>query len=310
MKVWILAPGENWIVDEMAKQFKQDNPEICTENIAEADVVWVMSDWCFDRLPTSYLRSGKPILTMLHHFVPTKFSGVDEDRFVFLNRHTTAFTAPNFRTKDFVDALKFVDKPVHIVPYWGHTPSWKTTGTKEELRKKHGIPVDAFVIGSWQRDTEGHDLKSPKLEKGPDLLADFICREHRKRAVVIGDIPKVHVLLAGWRRQYIVGRLKAEGVPYTYIELPSQEVINDLYQVIDLYPVCSRYEGGPQALIEAGMLGIKVVSRPIGMAELVLTTHAIADDVSQAVAEVPNVYRLRTPEGHNPFIELLRKVSK
>ena len=306
MKIWILAPGENWIVDEMAKQFKQDNLEICTENIDNADVVWAMADWCWDRIPVSYLKSGKPILTMLHHFVPGKFSGVDEDNFVKRDRFTTAYTVPNFRTRDFISHL--TNKTIHLVSYWAHTPSWKTTGTKDDFRKKYGIPAEAFVIGSWQRDTEGHDLKSPKLEKGPDLLADFICREHRKRAVVIGDTPKVHVLLAGWRRQYIISRLEKERVPYTYIELPSQETINELYQVIDLYPVTSRYEGGPQALIETGMLGSKAVSRPVGIAEQVLTTHAIADDVGYATPEVPNVEHLKTPLGYEPFIKLLKEV--
>ena len=29
-----------------------------------------------------------------------------------------------------------------------------------------------FIIGSFQRDTLGSDLISPKLEKGPDILAD------------------------------------------------------------------------------------------------------------------------------------------
>jgi len=308
VKVWILAPGENWIVDEMAKQFKQDNPNICTNNVDEADVIWAMADWCFDRIPVSYIKSGKPILTMLHHFVPGKFDFLSETEFSLRDRRTTVYTAPNFRTRDFVSNL--TNKPVHIVPYWGHTESWKKTGDKYELRKKYEIPEDVFVIGSFQRDTEGHDLISPKLEKGPDLLADFICREHRKRAVVIGDIPKVHVLLAGWRRQYIIERLEKEHVPYTYIELPSQETINELYQTLDLYPVTSRYEGGPQSLIEAGMLSIPVVSRPVGIAELVLTNSAISDDVSSAVSEVPNVERLKTPGGYSPFIELLKSVIK
>ena len=127
MKVWILAPGENWIVDEMAKQFKQDNPEICTNNVDEADVIWAMADWCFDRIPVSYLKSGKPILTMLHHFVPDKFTVNSKMEFRAKDTFTTAYTAPNSRTQEFMLSNGLTSKPIHVVPYWAHSESWKKT---------------------------------------------------------------------------------------------------------------------------------------------------------------------------------------
>lgn len=178
---------------------------------------------------------------------------------------------------------------------------------KQILRKKYSIPEDAFIVGSFVRDTEGAGISQgvflPKLEKGADLLGDYLVKEQTRQ-------PKLHVVLAGWRRQYIILRLENAKIPYTYFELPSQEVLNELYQTIDLFPITARYEGGPQSLIEAGMLGIKVVSRPVGIAEAVLTTHAISDDVAYATPEVPNVEHLRTPGGYAPFIELLKEISK
>lgn len=176
---------------------------------------------------------------------------------------------------------------------------------KNLLRKKYSLPVDAYLIGSFVRDTEGagifRGIYLPKKEKGPDLLCDYVEKLHLNR-------PDLHIVLAGWRRQYVINRLETARIPYSYFELPSQEVINELYQTLDVYPVTSRYEGGPQALIETGMLGIKVVSRPVGIAELVLTDNAIADDVSTAVPEVPNVERLKTPSGYSPFIDLIKSI--
>lgn len=316
MKCWILQPNENWIVDEMAKQFKQDNAGICTENINEADVVWAQADWCFDRIPHKYLLLGKPIVTMLHHFVPEKFDRNAEATFRRKDQFTTAYTAPNFRTRDFVIDKKLTNKPVHVVPYWVHTESWKKTGEKSELRKKYGIPDEPFieVIGSFQRDTEGHDLKSPKLEKGPDILSDFVIEKYefwKTSDVRVAYYPlQPFVVLAGWRRQYIISRFEAAGIPYKYFELPDQVTLNELYQTLDLYPMSSRYEGGPQSLLESGIHKIPMVSRPAGMAESVLPASAINDNLFSAEPSVPNVEHLKTPFGYAKHIEILKSVIK
>jgi hypothetical protein len=60
-----------------------------------------------------------------------------------------------------------------------------------------------------------------------------------------------------------MGRLERAGIPYTYFERPEQDVLNELYQTLDLYPVTARCEGGPQALIEAALVGVPCVSRSL-----------------------------------------------
>ena len=115
---------------------------------------------------------------------------------------------------------------------------------------------------------------------------------------------KLHVLLSGWRRQYIIKRIEDAGINYTYIQLPPQHVINELYQTLDLYPVTARYEGGPQSLVECGLLGVPVVSRDIGIASVVLPKEAINDDVSLATPAIPNVAELMLPLGYDKFREM------
>ena len=94
-------------------------------------------------------------------------------------------------------------------------------------------------------------------------------------------------------------------VPYTYFELPSQEIINELYQTLDLYPVTARHEGGPQSLIECGLLNVPVVSRPVGIAEQVLHPDAINDDVSLAYPHVPNIEDWKLPHGYNGYRDFI-----
>lgn len=169
---------------------------------------------------------------------------------------------------------------------------------KQLLRLKYSLPVDSFLVGSFQRDTEGKDLTAPKLEKGPDLLADNLMKLYEVD-------PRLHVVLGGWRRQYLIARLDVAGIPYTYFELPSQDVINELYQTLDMYMVSARYEGGPQSLIECGLLGVPCISRDVGMATQVLHPRAVNDDLWLARPMVPNVELLKLPAGYKPYRDMI-----
>jgi hypothetical protein len=164
------------------------------------------------------------------------------------------------------------------------------------MRQKHGIPETAYVLGSFQRDTEGGDLRSPKLEKGPDLVADYV--EGLKRT-------DTFVVLAGWRRQYIISRLESAEIRYKYFEKPSQSTLRELYATLDLYPIGARYEGGPQALTECGLMGIPCISRPVGIAEAVLPAESIAYDLSDAKPAVPSVVDMTIPYGYRAFRQML-----
>ena len=72
------------------------------------------------------------------------------------------------------DLEKLTDKEIIYIPFWSDQNTWFKIDDKEELRKKYELPLDAYIIGSFQRDTEGSDLKSPKLIKGPDRLIKII----------------------------------------------------------------------------------------------------------------------------------------
>lgn len=293
-KVFVLPPQEDWIIDRFTKEWYQDNTDVSVTDPRLADIVWLFSDWCWKHLPIEFLRTKK-VVTTIHHIVPEKFGKKEIEEFQQRDSITSLYHVPNVHTKEFIQ--KYTNKQIVVIPYWANQNIWKKTGTKEEFRKKYDIPNNTFVIGSFQRDTEGHDLKSPKLEKGPDLLAEYLKKAKEKN-------PSIHVALSGWRRQYIIDELTKIEIPYTYVELPSQEIINELYQTLDLYPVTSRFEGGPQSLIECGLLEIPVISRSMGMAEAVLPPTAINDDVINAIPAIPNVTEILLPKGYEKYREL------
>lgn len=298
-KVYVLAPREDWIVDRFVNEWNEDNADITVRSPIDSDVIWLMADWCFDQLNQQMLASKK-VITTIHHIVPEKFSDRERARFMIRDRLTTIYHVPNQYTYEFIAPL--TDKPIYVIPYWGNNSIWKKTSMKQVLRLRYSLPINAFIVGSIVRDTEGAGISQgiylPKCEKGPDLLANYLEWLHTTHQ-------NLHVLLAGWRRQYIIARLEKARIPYTYFERPSQEVINELYQCIDLYPVTARQEGGPQSLIECGLLGIHCISRPVGIADQVLPSTAIHDDVSQAIPAVPNVEALKLPMGYEPYRKLI-----
>lgn len=300
-KVFILPPNEDWIVDRFVKEWYEDNPEISTKNPLEADVIWLLADWCWNQLPFDFLKSKK-VITTVHHIVPEKFSIQEKQNFLRRDEITNLYHVYNQETFEFVKQM--TDKEVKLIHYWANQNIWKRSGSKFDLRIKHGLPVDKFLIGSFQRDTEGFDLKSPKLEKGPDLLADYI--EYKCSAI---QEKKIHVVLAGWRRQYIMKRLSDANIQFSYFERPSHDVINDLYQCLDLYPVSARCEGGPQALIECGLLEVPVVSRDIGISRQVLPDYAVNNDLKQTTPAIPNVTSWMLPNGYFEYLEMIRNVN-
>lgn len=310
-KVWLLPAQENWICDRMCEEFNRHNLDIITASPYDADVIWLLSDWRWREVDPTLL-SSKKVITTVHHIVPEKFGKQERFDFQLRDKITDVYHVFNSKTQDFIS--QFTTKNIVLIPYWANQQIWSKT-LSVELREKHrqllNISENAFVIGSFQRDTEGRDLKSPKLEKGPDLFADFVEQANKENYLqrmqeqFQKKYSHVHVLLAGWRRQYILGRLKLANVNHSYVELPIQSRLNDLYQLCDLYAVTARYEGGPQALLETGLIGVPTVTRDVGIATQVLPDSAISDDVYHAIPSIPDVSKMLIPNAFNSYRELI-----
>lgn len=317
MKIWTLPAGEDWICDRLTQEWIAGNSDICTDDLRSSDIVWLLSDWRWREMPP-LLLSKKKVLTTVHHIVPEKFGPQARQDFEDRDRLTTAYHVYNDHTQDFISSL--TKKPIVLAPYWANQNIWRKTGDKYEFRRKHALPVDGYLIGSFQRDTEGHDLKSPKLEKGPDLLVEYIIKVYaewkmecdRPSTCGYAVIRQPHIVLGGWRRQYVVHELEIEGIPYSFFERPSQEVLNELYQTLDIYPVTARCEGGPQSLLECGLTGVPVVSRNVGIAMQVLPVESIRSDVFMAKPSVPDVHKfnMTIPHGFEPYRKIFEALHE
>lgn len=133
--VYVLAPDEDWIVDRFVQDWYNDvtNAFFSVKDPMEADVIWLMADWCASKLPRELLQRKK-VITTVHHIVPEKFTWFERNEFVFRDNITTVYHVPNQRTYDFIRPL--TTKPIHLIPYWANQEIWKIT----EPNKANAIP--------------------------------------------------------------------------------------------------------------------------------------------------------------------------
>jgi len=135
-----------------------------------------------------------------------------------------------------------------------------TPSLKAEVRKELGIPQQAVVIGSFQKDGNGwQEGLEPKLIKGPDIFLKTL-------SILTADIPELFVLLTGPARGYVKKGLDAMQIPYTHRLLNDYTEISRYYNALDAYIISSRDEGGPKAVLEAMASGIPLISTKVGQA--------------------------------------------
>lgn len=266
MKVYVHGPRESWIVDRYVQEFCDNNRDIVVSDPRKADVIWIMADWTWNQFPIEFLKEKK-VLTTVFHICPEN-SG---ERFKALEEVTDHFHAASIWTKR--ELLKNgVSKPITTSLMWCDEEYW-TYEDPLTARKKVNLPQDKFLIGSFQRDTQGSDLVSPKLIKGPDIFCDYI-------DLIKAKNKNIEVVLGGWRRQYVIKRLESSGVKYHYYEKAPLDVLKDLYNSIDLYVVGSRVEGGPNAIFECGMTKTPIISTEVGVSPELLSEESLAKDFS------------------------------
>ena len=148
-----------------------------------------------------------------------------------------------------------------------------------------------------------HDLISPKLIKGPDIFLNIVEQ-------IYSENKNLKIVLAGNRRNYLINNFEAKGIPYEYFEMADLETLNKLYNILDLYIVTSRIEGGPQAILECSIIKTPIVSTDAGVAPEILHEESIFSPDKFGLAKpnteyaFKNAQEFRIPNG----MKLYRKM--
>lgn len=304
MKVYLSKINESWVVDRMREEWYVNNAEVSVGDPKKADLVWIISPWLWKKESRKILKS-KTVICSIFHLEDKDFSDKYLKEFRRREKYVDCYHVISLKTKK--DLENITDKNIVYIPFWVNGNIWFDIEDKETLRDKYSIPRKSFVVGSFQRDTEGSDLISPKLIKGPDRFIKIVDQMN-------SEIDNLTVLLTGKRRQYVIAELEKLKINYVYLEMVDFKTLNELYNSLDLYIVTSRIEGGPQAIVECGITRTPIISTDVGIASEILHKNSIFNMNNYMNAKpdtdfaFKNSVKLNIPQGFNEYLEVFNSL--
>jgi glycosyltransferase involved in cell wall biosynthesis len=270
--------NEKWICDVLKEEFYKAFPDSTTLNPMKADIIWYLAPWNSRYTPPkvkretwlSYLLS--PSVTVIftqHHIDPCKLKlGQLTNQFSFMNKYGSHFHAICSNTMKDMKSHFPVEK-TSCKFLWINNTTYFPIINKSKIRVSFGFNSSDYLIGSFQKDTEGK-TNMPKLSKGPDIFVNIIKDMFKTN-------PNICVVLTGIRREYIINELTEAGIKYKYFNMVSLDVINQLYNCLDLYLVASRCEGGPRAIVECGLTNTPIISTRVGISTELMDERLLFD---------------------------------
>jgi glycosyltransferase involved in cell wall biosynthesis len=269
--LYLVSDGAGWILDEVATQLAHHLPKELNASTV-FDSAWTRSrhslvhfisrDWAWsDQVLKGADRSNKYIGLWWHgKFGDASFDAALQ-RVPTLQNHLAAMQVPTSIAYDTMLQAGVPAEKLVLLPEGLDCSRFKPAASpaaKAELRARYGIPKDAFVIGSFQKDGVGWgDGMEPKLIKGPDTFASAMA--------ILSKSHPVFVLIPGPARGYLRQRFEDDKVPYLGTGHIDNDSLAELYHALDVYVSPSRDEGGPAGVMEAMASGVPVVSTAAGV---------------------------------------------
>lgn len=303
-KVFLNKANENWIADVFVKELKKYSKLNITNFMKRSDIVWLIAPWNWKKLNHKVLKQKK-ILCTIHHIDLIKFDDTEKQNFYHRDKFVDAYHVISKDTEKILSEL--VDKKIFYSPFWIDPAKFFKIENKKHLREKFGYDNETFLVGSFQRDSEGSNLNLPKLSKGPDQFIEII--KHLKQIH-----EKIEIILTGYRRDYIINQLNLINVKYTYFPNVDFITLNKLYNILDLYIVASRVEGGPRSIFESALIKTPIISTNVGISSEILNFKSIfnMDNFKLAEPDINYAYnkviKYRIPDGFQPFYNILKEL--
>lgn len=266
--------NERWICDILKKEFMDAFPENVTSNARQATIIWYFAPWNFKYIPPNLnyndwinILKTKKVIFSQHHIDINKLD-ILKPQFDFMRKYGNHFHAICNNTKNIL--VNYFDKSkISEKKLWINSKNFFEIKNKSNIREKYNIDKNSYLIGSFQKDTEGK-TNLPKLSKGPDIFINVLKDMYKTNK-------NIQVVLTGLRREYLINELKKLNIKYYYFNMISLDQVNELYNILDLYLVCSRCEGGPRSIFECGLTNRPIISTNVGIVSELMNKKSIFD---------------------------------
>lgn len=286
LKVYFMpGDGKGWALDEDQRQMRLAlRGAVIESSLAQAEVIHTPFWQGLSSIAPEILRER----FVIAHADNPPFFYLKQPDFCWGQQVVNLWIARSHEALEQFRALKL---PVVYIPYTIDPKLFFPISDKKILRKKFGLPQEAYIIANFHRDSEGENLHAPKIQKAPELLL-AILKELRRRGC------SFHLLLAGPRRHWLREALTQEGISFTFvgkqnvagddfgINILDRTRLNELINAADLYLIPSRWEGGPQSVMEAAACRCKILSTPLGVAKDILEPASLYRSVKVAADQI------------------------
>ena len=267
----ILIDNQKWICDRLKEQFMQYYPDHTTDRPEEADYIWYIAPWNYINIPVGYtflewqalLKSKKVVATIHHIDIDNLTAGKYSRQFKFIKVYASQIHSICPQTTRDIQKLGIFDVPIITKYLWERDPQFYSVSCEEKakLRRKYEIGDNSFVIGSFQND---------KTSKAPEIFLNIVLD-----MIKLGR--KIEVILCGRNRNFLTYNFVNLEVKYRYFSMVPLEIINELYNCLDLYVVSSKYEGGPRSILECALTRTPVISTRVGIAPEFMDANSLFD---------------------------------
>lgn len=265
----IKSDSKNWVLNEIAKEYQDlffkltQNVSISEKNIFLSKKInlFIMSKYtALDNLKN---YNNKIYFPYFHGVSKDEISNFKNIEIIKKNlNRISKIQITNSLVENFFLENKIPRDKFQIIPITIDIKKFENFENldSKSLKENFGIPLDKFVIGSFQKDGDGWGAGNyPKLIKGPDIFV--------KTIKILKDlIPELFILLSGPSRGYVKNELKKINVPFKHINFDNYNDALKLYKCINVYVITSREEGGPRAIMESFASKTPLVTTNVGQA--------------------------------------------
>ena len=130
--------------------------------------------YCSWSTSSSFIRKiiVRKIVKSIYHIENPSPNSEEIRRIIENDKYVDAYHVISKKTEQ--ELISISKKPTFYIPFWVNQAIWYPIHNKIDLRNKYGFSNEDYLVGSFQRDTEGSDLISPKLIKGPDIFIEIV----------------------------------------------------------------------------------------------------------------------------------------
>lgn len=269
-----------------------------TNSFFKADIIYAIWWNQIFSFPFSFLLrifSKKPVIATITNDLEHQRSLLQKAK-----KYVNIFVYANSKQKRVLLEEGVRENQLYFNPFYVDENLFKKINLSKKKIAQHfnidyALLSNRFLIGSFQRDSLGGALDTPKWQKNPDMLIDILKKLNSKNTLL---------LLAGPRRHYIINQCRKYKIPYffigdeRYIDKKEDDLLVNaieiedmpyLYNLIDLYIVSSKSEGGPKAIPESVLSGCKILSSDVGFAKDLLDEQSIYTSADDAVKKITSL---------------------